>query len=188
MRLPLWALALLTAVAIASCSGPANTALNTAIPSPTATFLPPVTLASPSRTTASSGGRTTSTPRATIATRTPLSAPAFLDIEGQQLPVPAGAKETKNIPAVARNYAQNQLRGQSRVGEARAFLLQGGRSEAAQTYLEALGGAGWDAVPLAGLIDPLDVLFAQKANVRATIVFATEDSASTLMYIVATRR
>ncbi len=189
MRSPVWVPILLTAVAIASCSSPASVALNTATPSPTATFLPPVTLvaaATPSRVAASGGA--TSTPHAPAATRTTIAAPAFLDIDGQQLPIPAGAKETKNIPAVARNYAQNQLRGQSRIGEAHAFLLPGGRSQVAGTCLQALSAAGWEAVPLGGLTEPLDVLFAQKANARATIVFATADSGSTLMYIVATRR
>jgi hypothetical protein len=190
MRSPLWALTLLTAVAIAGCSGPANVnvTLSTETPSVSITPLSAPTLGGASPTAlADSTLSVTPTPRAPAATKSPSATAAPLDIDGQPLPLPAGAKETRNIPAVARNFAQNQLKGQSRIGQAHAYIVPGTRDENAQNYRQELSVAGWDAIPIAGLQDPIAVLFAQKANVRATIVFATEDNGSTLMYIVGTR-
>lgn len=194
MRLSLCALTLLTMVAIAGCSGQAvvDTTSGTAAPSFAATSATP--LSTPAASDGASplplptlASAATRTPRAPTATKSPSATPTPLDIDGQALPVPADAKETKNIPAVARDFAQNQLRGQARIGQAHAYVMPEKRGDIVTTYREQLTSSGWDAIPISGLQDPIDVLFAQKANVRTTIIFASEDNGSTLMYIVATR-
>ncbi len=194
MRLPLTALALLTTVAVAGCSGQANVDLTTGTTTPAAAAIAATPLSAPTAVDgasptplAISTSAATRTLRSPTATKSPSATPTPLDIDGQSLPVPVDAKETKNIPAVARNFAQNQLKGQSRIGQPHAYVMPVTRSEMVATYRQQLTSAGWDAIPISGLQDPIDVLFAQKANVRTTIVFASEDNGSTLMYIVATR-
>ncbi len=187
MRLPL-VLAILILVAVAGCTDQANVTLST--PTLSASAIP---LAAPTVEQANSTPSiipslaVTRTPRAAAATKIPSATPTPLDIEGQQLPVPADAKETKNIPAVARSFAQNQLKGQARIGQPYAFVVPQSRSQMAESYRQELTASGWEAIPITGLQDPIDVLFAQKANVRATLIFATEDNGTTLLYIVATR-
>jgi hypothetical protein len=191
MRLPLIVLALLTTVAIAGCSGQANVDITSGTATPSVAAMAATPLSTPTvvesplpEATISSAA--TRTLRA-AATKSPSATPTPLDIDGQPLPVPADAKETRNIPAVARNFVQNQLKGQSRIGQPHAYVVPEARDQLLATYRQQLTLSGWEAIPISGLQDPIDVLFAQKANVRATIVFASEDNGSTLMYIVATR-
>ncbi len=194
MRLPLIVLALLTTVAIAACSGQVNVDIVTGTGTPSVAAIAATPLSAPTVVDAASPlplatstPGATRTPRAPAATKSPSATPTPLDIDGQALPVPADAKETKNILAVARNFAQNQLKGQSRIGQPHAYVVSQARDQTVATYRQQLTSTGWEAIPIGGLQDPIDVLFAQQANVRATIVFASEDSGSTLIYIVATR-
>jgi hypothetical protein len=193
MRLPLIVLALLSMVAIAGCSGQANVDITSGTATPSVVALAATPLSAPTVVDASVipeatiTSAATRTPRVAVATKSPSATPTPLDIDGQLLPVPADAKETRNIPAVARNFAQNQLKGQSRIGQPHAYVVSQARDQLLATYRQQLTSSGWEAIPISGLQDPIDVLFAQKSNVRATIVFASEDNGSTLMYIVATR-
>ncbi len=192
MRLPLIVLALLTTVAIAGCSSQANVDITSGTATPSVVAMETTPLSAPTvvdvspipRATITSAA--TQTPRA-AASKSPSATPTPLEIDGQSLPVPADAKETKNIPAVARNFVQNQLKGQSRIGQPHAYVMPEPRGEMVATFRQQLTSSGWDTIPIGGLQDPIDVLFAQKANVRTTIVFVSEDNGATLMYIVATR-
>src|SRR5512142_3509610 len=70
------------------------------------------------RTAASAASVTPGTPRASSA-RTPAPVPTRED----GLPVPAEARETKNVPDVVRTFLQTQLRGQHRIGQPTGYLV-----------------------------------------------------------------
>ncbi len=104
MRLPLIVLALLTTVAIAACNGQVNVDIVTGTGTPSVAAIAATPLSAPTvvdaaspMPLATSTPGATRTPRAPAATKSPIATPTSLDIDGQALPVPADAKETKNI-------------------------------------------------------------------------------------------
>jgi hypothetical protein len=92
------------------------------------------------------------------------------------------------VPDVVRTFLQTQLKGQRRIGQPTGYLVSRPPDQVMQEYQSDLQAQGWDAVPLTGnLPDNVKLIVAQK-DVRAIIVFTTETSGDTLVYIVTTQK
>ncbi len=189
MRSALYWFALFVALGAAGCSNLPNpdAILNT----PTATAALPLAAAAPVnspvlKATATIG--TTRTPRPSAPTETP-PPPATLVIEGQAIPLPNNAVETKNIPTEVRNFAATQFRGLTRVGTAHAYLIANAPDGFASSFSSDLTAQGWENVPMqTGLPNGISAIIAQKGTVRATFILYAEENARTLVYVVLTQR
>ncbi len=193
MRSLLAAAAVVLGLVIAGCSNQGPVEIST--PTLTPRQAPTVALAATTQATPILNSTPTNAPDAALTpsptTRRASSArttPVPLPTRDDGLPIPAGARETRNVPDIVRTFLQTQLKGQHRIGEPAGYLVSQPPSEAMQQYQAQLQGAGWEAVPLSGnLPDNVQVIVAQK-DVRAIIVFTTETNGDTLVYVVTTQK
>lgn len=191
MRSLLITAAMVVGLVITGCSSQGS--IVTSNPSLTPQQAPTVAQSATTQATpaAANTGTASQAPVSTTATNTPRTSartPAPVPTREDGLPVPAGARETKNVPDVVRTFLQVQLKGQRRIGQPTGYLVPRPPDEVMQQYQSDLLAQGWEAVPLTGnLPDNVKLIVAQK-DFRAIIVFTTATNGDALVYIVTTQK
>ncbi len=190
MRSALYLFILLVLVGVASCTTLPNpdAVINTPVLTPSISTATSVVVAAPTIALPTATVGSIRTPRPVTPTKTPAPAPTLV-VEGETVPLPDNAIETKNIPAEVKDFAATQFKGLTRLESPRAYRVPASADALPPSLIGQLTAQGWDEVPMqSGLPGGISAIIAQKGTVRATYVIYAEQENSTLVYVILTRR